>query len=544
MKPRRGLLIALGVVVAVLLLVLVLAFSSSVQTWAARRVLATQPDLAGEIGRVDVGLSYVRTENVVLRRPDMILTLPSLEADLSVLGAARERIEVRRLVAKGWTLDLTLGGATAHPAAVAAAPAAAFVPASSPAPAVDTNAVSLPVGDLLAALQLPVDIVAIDGVELEGQVFFLTGPNASRGRATVTITGGGLRPGQEGTFRVRSVAQLEDPAGPVSSLTLQSQLTLAMASPRRLSGATSTSTIEAAGGILAAPTQLHFDFAAGALSAGSVYSVQLRTPEKQLLRLEADPTPGTTDQLSGEWKLALTDRDVAPFALGYPLPHFNASGGGAVQLSTADGGVGLTGDISVDTSQLEVLLPELSAVGRTTSNLGFEARWVHDDVRVTRFHLQVAGERPVAEIVSRQGLELNLASREFRVADPEADLVEIKVHGVPLNWAQPFLGELTLTGGPLQGAWMAAAREGGFVLRAISPTQVGALQMTMHGETLVTALDVAMSPSFEYGPGGWQARVDRGQVQTGLQRFLSFEARAGQAAAKGAALVATARFTA
>src|SRR5690606_14624327 len=48
--------------------------------------------------------------------------------------------------------------------------------------------------------------------------------------------------------------------------------------------------------------------------------------------------------------------------------------------------------------------------------------------------------------------------------------------------------------------------------------------------------------SGEYIPSGWQARVEGGHVQAGARRLLSFDARAGQASAPGAALVATSRF--
>src|SRR5690606_29606392 len=164
--------------------------------------------------------------------------------------------------------------------------------------------------------------------------------------------------------------------------------------------------------------------------------------------------------------------------------------------------------------------------------------------RVTQLEASLAGTRPVASLTTKQGLEFNLSSGELKVADPESDLFDLQLQGLPLEWVQPFLGTLAISGGPAQAAWTAGARDGGFVLRAVSPLRVGGASVSKEGHLLAGPLDIALSLSGEYLPTGWQARVENGHVRSGTNRLVTFDARAGQAGVAGAAVVATSRFNA
>src|SRR5690606_30172719 len=97
MSPRRKISLIAAVPLGLAAIVFGLACLPSVQTWAARRVLAGQPDLVGTVGRVAIGWNSVRVTDLTLERGGQKLTLPSLEAELPVLAAARGRIDVARL---------------------------------------------------------------------------------------------------------------------------------------------------------------------------------------------------------------------------------------------------------------------------------------------------------------------------------------------------------------------------------------------------------------------------------------------------------------
>ena len=108
MKPVRLLLLGAAAFVLLVIAAVVVAFNSGFQTWAARRALAAQPALHATLGSVSAGLGRVELKNVRAESRGAVLTLPALEAELSLISAGlRNKVFVTRLVAKGWTLDLT-----------------------------------------------------------------------------------------------------------------------------------------------------------------------------------------------------------------------------------------------------------------------------------------------------------------------------------------------------------------------------------------------------------------------------------------------------
>src|SRR4051812_31504474 len=88
MKPVRLVFIGAATIVVLLLVAVAAAFNSSVQTWAVRHQLAKYPNLHLTIGKVDAGLRRVELRDVRLERSGTTVTMPLVEANLSVLAAA------------------------------------------------------------------------------------------------------------------------------------------------------------------------------------------------------------------------------------------------------------------------------------------------------------------------------------------------------------------------------------------------------------------------------------------------------------------------
>src|SRR5476651_2334366 len=107
MKVVRILLFIVAAVLGLLAVVVAVAFTSGFQTWAVRKALASQPGLTASVGRVNAGLGRVQVEQVRVMQAGATLTLPSIDVELPVVSAARGKVQVKKLVAKGWTIDLT-----------------------------------------------------------------------------------------------------------------------------------------------------------------------------------------------------------------------------------------------------------------------------------------------------------------------------------------------------------------------------------------------------------------------------------------------------
>lgn len=545
MKAVRLLLLGLGLVVVLLLLVLAAALNSSVQTWAARRALAARPDLQGSLGVLSAGFQSVRAENLRLTMHGAVLTLPAMEADLPLFSAGvRDRILIKRLVAKGWTLDLTKAAppAAATPRATAAQRSTEF----SLLPSAYAADPGIPPGEAAAAafnglfrqLELPVDL-SLDGVDLDGEIVLPATAAHGPVRARVVLKGGGLGVGREGTF----VLEISGAKSDGGSLTLHAALNLTMDTPRTFSrlGAKADATVS--GAQFPEGVKLNVDTQAVRTTAGETYALLLARGQKQLATINAELVQASA-RIAGSWRIDLHDDDLAPFSLGRPLPTFAAMGEGSLETDTAFHALHASGQLKASANRLEAVRPELSAVGPVDLTADFDVLQHGDSLRVDRLEAKLSAAAPVAIVRALQPFEFNLGTAELRVADPAQDLLGLTLTGVPAGWAQPFLGELKLTAGDIQGEFAGSAREGGLALRTRRPLTVTGLSLTKADAALVQGLDVALSASADYTPQGWQTQIVELSVRHDGVLLLSMDAKAGRLAGANQAIKATGRWSA
>ena len=297
-----------------------------VQTWAARRVLATHPEIGATLGSVSAGLGRVEIKNLRVEAHGAVLTLPAIEADLPLVSAGLwHRVTVTRLVAKGWTLDLTkaarVGQSLDQPRLRAALAAVDFSLLSAARAAEPSGATAAQIFQgVFAQLALPVDL-SLDGVDLEGEVIL----PAARGHARLSFTGGGLGAGREGRFELVATAALTSTT--VSTLETHAAFTAAMDGSRNFTRLGVTADATASGLQFPRGVKLSTSATATRSASGEDYALALATPDKQLVAVRAS-FPLTARKLTGTWKVDVRDADLAPFTLGRVLPPFIAAGEG------------------------------------------------------------------------------------------------------------------------------------------------------------------------------------------------------------------------
>ena len=76
-KPLKLVLIIVGSLAALVAVVVVLAFTPGVQTWAVRRAVAGQPGIQIEVGRVAAGLSKAELRDVRVVQDGTVIVAPS-----------------------------------------------------------------------------------------------------------------------------------------------------------------------------------------------------------------------------------------------------------------------------------------------------------------------------------------------------------------------------------------------------------------------------------------------------------------------------------
>ena len=546
MKLLRPILIGVAVLVTLLVVILVLAFTSSVQTWATRRALGGQTDMKAGIGRVSAGLKLIELTDIKIEKPGFALTLPSLTIEMPLVSAAGKNIAVRRLIAKGWKIDLSV------PTAAQIAAARATTTTASPQNVLQPQAKPEPFAfdGVLKLLHLPVDF-SIDEIDAEGEVTFPTAPGKPPGRATVRLSGGKLAVGSEGRFTLVSKVLLGDQAAPVSSLELNSVITAVMETPRTFQKISVITDLKATGAKFPQGANLHSELVLNGGAKGESYLVALQTPTagsaKNLFSLDA-AYPAGASGLTGKWKLDLSNTDVAPFTLGLALPVFVATGEGAFEADRTFAMVHASGRVDNTVEQLGVLKPELAALGRIRTQVDFDLSKQGDWIKVERFTAGISGAKPIASVQALQKFEYDLAidpktnGHSIKVADSSVELLRLTLHGLPLAWAQPFLKDISISGDDVRGEFFATARGGGFAIRPSAPVTITNLGISQGGKPLVRALDLAVKLAADSTQQGWQADITEFSIRSGAATLVSATAKAGQPADATQPIKATGRW--
>jgi hypothetical protein len=554
MKPLRIFLAGLAAVCALLAALACVALSSRFQTWAVRQVLAKRPQWRVSLGSLSVGPGEVDLADVRVARGGAVLVLPSLRAEFPVLSVGLGRsLIVHRLAASGWTLDLSgvpfrRSAALGQLTEFAVLPPAGRVRPRPPSFLSSAYADDPPAAAALQVFQglfhqlrLPVDF-QLDALDLQGDVILPPAPGAVPVRVHVALSGGGLSAGREGvfTFSVRSSAP---EASAVSTVTGEGTLAAAMDTPRTFSRLAIKLDASATGGRIPAGAKLTANLVAARSATGESYDLTLAGQNKQLVAVRA-ALADESHALAGTWKLDVGDDDLAPFALGRPLPIFTAAGGGSFDTDATLARLHASGSLSATADQLGVLRPGLAAVGAVRLTTAFDVAHHGGELRVDRLSLDLSGVRPIATVNALQPFTFNVPTGELKVANPAGDLLGIDLENVPAAWAQPFLHALVVTGGDLRGHLGVSARAGGLGLRSTEPLAVTGLSATRAGQPLLGGVDVSLVLSADYAPQGWVLAIKPCTASRGDARLLTFEASVGRLAGADQPVKATGRIEA
>jgi len=526
MKPLRILLITLGSLVLLVCVIVALSLSSWVQTWAARRFAPASTALTVSIGQVAAGLQRSRVENIRVIQSGVIFTLPSAEVDINLIDAARDKITVKRLVAHGWSLDLTAPISERSASAnikTAAAPTTTVpgnVPVSMfapPTPAAEQHTRAA-IRGLLASLQLPADL-AIEGVDLDGEVIL------PEGRVHVVITGGGLKAGKEGKWALSADFVGAD----TTTVKVRGELEARLVSPRDFDRMELALTIEAKSPKAPEGATLAVNLRAERSVQGETYAAVLSTGTRAVVSVDVT-LPSGQSPLTGEWKLDVTKADANPFALGHALPDFAAKGHGVFSSDRSLARLSATGTLEAWVDKLGALQPELAALGRLDFGAGFDLSSQNQLVRINRCDLRLNAEgKAVVSMSALQPVEFNRSTGAL-TAPPSAstELMSLTIDGLPLAWTKPFLGDLSLTGQDLTGAFTVLARNEGLAMRTTRPLTLTNLEVVQRGRKLLTGLDVIVSAQADYTPQGWNGEITQLAINQGQAPLLKLTAKAGQ----------------
>jgi hypothetical protein len=498
MKVVRVVAIVLVTGVACAVFLASVAGYSGFQTWAVRRALANHPGLGASVRSVAANSGALRIRGLRLERNGSVLDMPSLDSDLPVIPVVLwRRVAIQRLVAKGWVLDLTKAEWGA-----AAGPASAFA---------GTGAVSAQAArafqGIFANLTLPFDF-SVDEIELEGDLIVPRPQAVPSAPLTIHVVfnGGGLAAGRAGRFTFSASAA--SAGQPVKSIVLSGTLDATMGTARSFTRASARVRAAAKGPKFPDGVRLSADLAASRVPSGESYTLALTGETKQLASVAAEFSRGT-GRVSGTWKLDVRDDDLGPFAFGRPLPLFDLEGSGHFDSDASLAQAQVSGSLDATVDRLAAVGPKFSAIGAVKLTADFDLTRRGALYRVDHLRAAVTGAQPVLTVQCLQAFAFNAGTGELQVADAARDLVGVTLQGLPLEWAQPFLPGLELSGNPVHGELVALAGGGGLALRTRTPLEFTGLSIARNGRPVASDVELQLEFAADYTPGGWQIEVSR-----------------------------------
>jgi hypothetical protein len=453
MSRRRKLILFLVVAPVVLVtLVVALAFTSAVQTFAVRKVLAGE---GGEVENVSAGFGGASLRGLRIEQPGLKLSVPDFRADAPLMDLVGGKIEVRALVARDIVIEI-------DPEKMKAA--------QKPSAEQEDVGPAKPFDGVLNAVELPE--LRVDGIDIAGRLRVV---GAQALDATFALTGGGIRAGQAGKLELK----VEAKAG-LGSVVTTFTLAPTLGADGRLDALGAVAEALATSKLLSRPAKLRAKIDIARQASGEAYGLRLLAGETPLVELDTQWAPGAKE-LPGRWKIAIRDADLAPFAMGLALPEFSLSGGGDLAILGTDK-LRLGGALDFAADGLETLgLPKLGPVALDSK---FSVEAGATDVRIESFLANLKGSAPVLSVRVAQPFGLVLETKKIVPSRAGSDLAEITLLGVPAEWVKTFVPELSI-GGSVTGAWTARAEGDGFVLATSQPLVANQVGYASAGQPLV-----------------------------------------------------------
>jgi len=564
--------------VLLLLAVLLLAaaglvFTETGQRWAIRRGLAFAGLPSGvvvEFESVKVGLGGVTLRGVRAGVDGVGVKIPSLELSGDLLGVARgQGVTISKLEARGWTLDLRAvaaedlhgilsaveangadGAATENAGDSFTPPAGFSLLPSAYAQATSGGAVEPVLRNVFKGifphLVLPVD-VSVDGVDVGGRVLLpkrFWSPESPVMTVWLGLTGGGLRAGEPGKFKLMSRAEFRDEDGRTPGLPrdfdtafeLHADVSAALEGARQISDVSLVLKSWVEGGLIPEPLHAGVEVSARRVSGGEDYAVQVSIADKRWVEMTGHYSSpkaasggvgGGVGELVGKWDIALRDTDL-PVALfeGGPLqsfaslPPFELHGEGSFELDALFSDLRASGRLQSSVRNLDELFLEVPA---ELGNLGvdadfaFQASGLSDSEGTTskerierlRFAITRQGStEPLLVIAAAQPFELQGGGgaadsgsgvRGIVAENPELPLLSVDIPGLPLALAEPFLENISLAGSVLSGRFEATLpSESQVRVKAVGPLRVETLGLVLEGEPALEGLHLSLGLELEH----------------------------------------------
>ncbi len=482
MKVLKKIAIVGAVLLALLALIVALAFVPSIQTWAVRRATSSMPGMKLDIARVSAGLSSADLRDVRVDKDGMVITVKHATASYSAWDfIAHRRVTVNDLAVEDLLIDLRN-----------------MKPAAQAAPSkVEPRQ---PFNGLLNQATLPFD-VQIARFAVPGRALL---PDSQT--AAFEIRGSDIVTGRRGAVDWKADLTNDRKDSPVRALHTTGTASVHITTERRIDLAEVNANASAEGASLPADqvkleARLEQPTAGGNEGYSAKVSLVHGSTTEPLLTLAAQ-YDASAKQIAGAWNATVRTEQLAALLRGFGLPDTALTGAGKFSVKPDTNALTANGELQADLSHLEKVSAELATVGSLNVQTRFDVAVNGNVAQLSQLSLDAtaANGRKLAQIATLQKIAFALDTKRVSFADARADLARISIQSLPLAWAQPFAKPLLIDGGELSMVLAVAAEADGSRVRvtAVEPLTVRELTVRQGSSRLVDRLSVSVKPQAEY----------------------------------------------
>jgi hypothetical protein len=507
MKSSIKIAIALGIVVAVLVLVTALAFTPSFQKWALKRSLP-----GAEVEHLSAGMSSAEVRDLTLNQDGALISVPSAKAEYSAWSyLTGSGIEISSIDAKGIVVDLRN---YAPPPVAPSAP--------------------MNFEDMLGALLIPAGL-KLGSADIDAEII-LPAPDVADGRrARVTIKGGGIGASTEAVFDYSATFTDPSAGAVVSAVKATGRLAFAAAADGTINNVTARAELQAegegippgemivieAGSKRDPDTRESFSLTVARRGAGA--------EETELVSAAAKFDPAA-NAWEGTWTIAADNTRLASVLPAQTTPEFDLSGEGRFTVKAGSSESTASGEIKGSAASLERVVSGLEGVGRIVFSAAFSVASDSNGVRVDTVRANVATSegQTLLSLSTLQAVTFDPESGQVGFADPEKDLATMEIADVPVAWMSPFVEGYKLSGGTISGAFLVQSTPSGdrVQLRASKPLLVGPVTVADDTQTLLEGASISVTPEVSYTAARIDATISSWSLTTAAGDKIEGTARA------------------
>ena len=497
MKRFKLPLIILGSLAALVLVAVVLAFTSGVQTWAVRRVTADLPGVKLDVGHVAAGLTSAELRDIRVEQDGIIIVAKGITATYSATDyLSGKRITIGNVAVRGLEIDARKPTAKTPPKPAEAALA--------------------PFAGILNAIRLPGE-VRLDRLEVEAKVLL-----PDNQTATLTLEGGGIAPGQFGTIKWKASFSDARKGAALTAAQTAGEIKVRTTTDLRIDAIEIVGDAGATGPNLPSDrVKLEVKLAQAAANSSETISARIGLVRganvEPLFNTQVAYAAGKPT-LGGTWNLAVRSEQLAAMLAGLGLPEVALAGEGSFTFNVDTGAATAAGTLDGQVSKLEKLGAELAAIGTLKLRAAFDGATGKDAAQLGKFEFEVATAdgRKFVTLAAQQKLSFAFKDQRLTAERPGAELIRLALIGVPLAWAQPVLKPRTITSGDLSGVFVVGAELDGsrVKLSTVEPLTLRTVTLREGDKILADRVTLSVSPRVDYTAARIVAELEKISIST------------------------------